>query len=71
MVESPELRAHPEALSHQCFPVFRSLGGKPKSRLERSPVDRYCALDPPHEICEWNAEPAVLGTHIVLAHGPW
>ncbi len=29
------------------------------------------ALDPPHEICEWNAEEPVLGQHIALAHGRW
>ena len=29
------LRTHPEELSHQSFPVFRSLDVRPKSRLER------------------------------------
>jgi AAA family ATP:ADP antiporter len=35
MVEPRAPRTHPEALSHQSFPVFRSVGGKPKSRVER------------------------------------
>jgi hypothetical protein len=36
MVAPPIQRTHPEALSHQSFPVFRSLDTKPTSRLERS-----------------------------------
>ena len=36
MVESSELGAHPEELSHQSYLVFQSPAGKPKSRLERS-----------------------------------
>lgn len=35
MVEPRTLRTHPEIRSHRSFPVFRDLGGKPKSRFER------------------------------------
>jgi AAA family ATP:ADP antiporter len=35
VVEPPILTSHPEVLSHQSFPVFRSLDTNPKSRLER------------------------------------
>jgi AAA family ATP:ADP antiporter len=35
MVEARARRAQPEALSHQSFPVFRSLGARPKSRIEQ------------------------------------
>lgn len=35
MAEPRTLRTHPEALSRQSFPVFRSVADKPKSRLER------------------------------------
>ncbi len=35
MVEPRTLRTHPEALSQRSFPVFRTLGEKPKSRIEK------------------------------------
>lgn len=35
MAEPRTLRTHPEALSRQSFPLFRSIGEKPKSRLEK------------------------------------
>ena len=35
MIEAPPQRIHSEPLSHQSFPAFRSVEGKPKSRSER------------------------------------